>query len=120
MDLFSILACPTCKVSLRRQGDLLVCPDCQGTYPVVNGVPVFLPGGAISSVDYEAELRVRSQYDPWVHRVVMQSLPDSAIILDIGAGNVALDLPNVIRMDVTLTPYVEDRKSTRLTPVTFR
>jgi SAM-dependent methyltransferase len=68
---------------------------------------VFLPGGAISSADYEAELRVRSQYDPWVHRVVMQSLPDSAIILDIGAGNVALDLPNVIRMDVTLTPYVD-------------
>ena len=37
----------------------------------------------------------------------MQSLPSSAVVLDIGAGNLTLDLPNVIRMDVTLTPYVD-------------
>ncbi|MFL5732806.1 MAG: methyltransferase domain-containing protein [Chloroflexia bacterium] len=73
----------------------------------MGGVPVFLPGGAQSSEGYESELTVRGPYDPWVHRVVMQSLPVSAIILDIGAGNVGLNLPNVIRMDVTLTPYVD-------------
>jgi len=37
----------------------------------------------------------------------MQSLPKSSIILDIGSGNLDLDLANVIRMDVTLTPYVD-------------
>ncbi len=107
MDLFSILACPACKLNVQRQGDVLVCSQCQLTYPIVNGVPVFLKGGAVPSTEHQHELNVHSNYDPWVHRVVLQSLPANAIILEIGAGNQALDLPNVIRMDVTLTPYTD-------------
>jgi uncharacterized protein YbaR (Trm112 family) len=109
MDLFSILACPTCKVNVQRQGNLLVCSHCHRTYPVVNGVPVFLTGGAAQSTQYQHQhdLIIRDTYDPWVHRVVLQSLPANAIMLEIGAGNQALNLPNVIRMDVTLTPYVD-------------
>src|SRR5665811_1876274 len=100
MDLFSILACPTCKVSVRRQGDLLSCPTCQRTYPILNGVPVFHEGGATPSTQYlhQHDLIARDTYDPWVHRIVLQSLPPSAIILEIGAGNQSLNLPNVIRM----------------------
>jgi uncharacterized protein YbaR (Trm112 family) len=107
MDLYSLLACPTCKTGVQRQDDTLVCPQCKRAYPIVNGVPVLLPDGSVPSTEYQHDLKIRPTYDPWIHRVVMQSLPASAIILDIGAGNLALDLPNVIRMDVTLTPYVD-------------
>ena len=107
MDLYSILACPNCKVSVRRVGDHLSCPQCGRNYPIVDGVPVLLPDGSVPSTLYQHDLKVRPVYDPWVHRVVMQSLPASAITLDMGAGNLTLNLPNVIRMDVTLTPYVD-------------
>ena len=51
MDLYSLLACPHCKVGVQRQGDNLVCPQCDRTYPVVNGVPVLLPDGSIPSTN---------------------------------------------------------------------
>ncbi|HEX6292571.1 MAG TPA: methyltransferase domain-containing protein [Herpetosiphonaceae bacterium] len=107
MDLFDILACPTCKVAVARQEETLVCPQCQRAYPIVGGVPVMLPDASIPETQYQHELDIRQGYDPWLHRVVLQSLPASAIILDMGSGNMALNLPNVIRMDVTLTPYVD-------------
>ncbi|MDQ5823857.1 MAG: methyltransferase domain-containing protein [Chloroflexota bacterium] len=107
MNLYSILACPTCKTHVERQGDTLVCAQCNCSYPIVNGVPILLPGGEVPITEYQHDLKVRSTYDPWLHRVVLQSLPANATVLDLGAGNLTLDLPNVIRMDVTLTPYVD-------------
>ncbi len=107
MDLWAILACPNCKVHVSRHNQALLCPQCRRQYPIVDGVPVLLPDGSIPSTDYQQQLDLRPNYDPWLHRVVLQSLPASAIILDMGAGNLTLSLPNVIRMDVTLTPYVD-------------
>lgn len=107
MDLFDILACPTCKVAVERREDSLLCPACRRAYPIVNNVPVMLPDASIPETHYQHELNLRQSYDPWLHRVVLQSLPAGAIVLDMGAGNMALNLPNVIRMDVTLTPYVD-------------
>jgi uncharacterized protein YbaR (Trm112 family)/SAM-dependent methyltransferase len=107
MNLYDLLACPTCKVAVVRQDQMLVCGQCQRRYPIVNGVPVLFPDGSVPAIQHEGELVVRLGYDPWEHRVIMQSLPASSIILDIGAGNMAVNLPNIIRMDVTLTPYVD-------------
>lgn len=107
MDLFDILACPSCKVAVERREDALHCPACGRAYPIVNNVPVMLPDASIPETQYQHDLDVRQNYDPWLHRTVLQSLPPNAIVLDMGAGNMALNLPNVIRMDVTLTPYVD-------------
>jgi uncharacterized protein YbaR (Trm112 family)/SAM-dependent methyltransferase len=107
MNLYDILACPTCKVAVVRQDQTLTCTQCQRTYPIVNGVPVLFPDGSVPAIQHEHELVVRLGYDPWEHRVIMQSLPANSIILDMGAGNMAVNLPNVVRTDVTLTPYVE-------------
>ena len=107
MDLYSLLACPVCKSTLARQEETLVCEQCPRRYPIIDGIPVLLPDGTVHSTEHQHDLIVRQEYDPWIPRVVMQSLPASAIVLDLGAGNLALDLPNVIRMDVTLTPYVD-------------
>jgi uncharacterized protein YbaR (Trm112 family)/SAM-dependent methyltransferase len=107
MNLYDLLACPACKGELEHTDALLGCPACGRSYPIVGGVPVLLPDGSIPQTLYQHELDVRSQYDPWIHRVVLQSLPAGAAVLDLGAGNMALDLPHVIRMDVTITPYVD-------------
>lgn len=39
-----ILACPSCKSSVKEQDDWLVCqnPKCGLQYPVRNGIPVML------------------------------------------------------------------------------
>jgi uncharacterized protein YbaR (Trm112 family) len=107
MNLYDLLACPSCKVEVIRHGDRLICSACRRVYPIVDGVPVLLPDGSIPATDHQDSLDIRQGYDPWIHRVVIQSLLESAIILDVGAGNMTLDLPNIIRMDVTLTPYVD-------------
>ena len=65
------------------------------------------PDGSIPEVRHESELLIRQSYDPWVHRVILQSLLDDQVILDIGSGNMALDDPCVIHMDVMLSPYVD-------------
>jgi len=107
MNLYDILACPTCKVAVVRQEQQLICSQCRRVYPIVNNVPVLFPDGSVPAIQHEAELTIRIGYNPWIERIVMQSLPTNAIVLDLGAGNMAFNLPHVIRMDVTLTPYVD-------------
>ena len=38
----SLLACPVCKTSIRRDGDRLVCDTCGRRYPIRDGIPVML------------------------------------------------------------------------------
>ena len=68
---------------------------------------MLFPDGSVPAIQHEHELVVRLGYEPEQHRAIMQSLPASSIILDMGAGNMAVNLPNIIRIDVTLTPYVD-------------
>ena len=105
--LFDILACPTCKVHVTRKGDSLVCGACGRAYPIVNGIPVLFPDGSVPVIQHQDELLIRPTYDPWVHRLIFQSLLDNQIVLDIGSGSMAIDDPCIIRMDVTLSPYVD-------------
>lgn len=107
MNIYDILACPTCKIAVTRYEQTLHCSQCQRSYPIINNVPVLFPDGSVPSIQHEADLSIRTGYNPWIERLVIQSLPANAIILDLGAGNMAFSLPNVIRMDVTLTPYVD-------------
>jgi uncharacterized protein YbaR (Trm112 family)/SAM-dependent methyltransferase len=107
MNLYDILACPKCQVHIERQDNALVCSVCGQTYPIINGIPVVLPNGEIPAIQHETDLAVRSSYDPWVHRVILQSLFDNQIVVEIGAGNMALDDPCIIRTDVMLSPYVD-------------
>lgn len=107
MDLYDFLACPICKVRVFPENNFLRCSKCGQTYPILDGIPVILPGGVIPEVTHEAKLQVRDTYDPWVHRIMLQSLLDNQIVVEIGSGNMALDDPGIIRTDVTLTPYVD-------------
>ena len=41
-ELLKILACPACKVSVRLEGQQLVCEKCGRRYPVRDGIPIML------------------------------------------------------------------------------
>lgn len=42
LDIFPLLSCPTCRseADLQRAGDTLVCPTCQTSYAVRDGIPI--------------------------------------------------------------------------------
>jgi uncharacterized protein len=40
--LLKILACPACKVSVRLEGQQLVCEKCARRYPIRDGIPIML------------------------------------------------------------------------------
>ena len=107
MSLYDILACPICKSSIERTGNDLRCIQCGHEYPIVNGVPIMLSDGKDSSVEHEGVLTTRKGYDPWIHRMIIQSLADNQIVVDAGCGDMVLDDPCIIRMDIKLTPYVD-------------
>ena len=46
LELLQILACPICKGELIQleDGSSLLCKPCDKSYPVVEGIPVLLPG----------------------------------------------------------------------------
>lgn len=43
--LYMILACPTCKSSVRynKTKTALICIKCKATYPIKQGIPIMLP-----------------------------------------------------------------------------
>jgi len=107
MNLYSILACPICQSDVELNGEQIHCTSCKKVYPIINNVPVMLPDWESTNIQHEGELLVRKGYDDWIHRTIMQSFTDNQVVLDAGCGNMALDDPCIIRMDVQLTPYVD-------------
>jgi len=107
MSLDDILACPNCRVRVERQAEALHCSACGQNYPIVRGVPVMFPDASVPHIQHEDELVVRHEYLPWVNRIILQSLLDNQVALDIGSGSMTLDDPCLIRMDVTWSPYVD-------------
>ena len=106
-SLYALLACPKCRGDVREGTDRLHCVSCAQTYPIVNGVPIMFPDGSNPTIQHESELSTQSNYFPWINRVVLQSLLDDQVVLEIGSGNRATDDPCVVRMDVHLTPHVD-------------
>ena len=47
-ELLAILACPLDKQPVTREGDYLVCQQCQRHYPIRDGIPVMLVDEALS------------------------------------------------------------------------
>jgi uncharacterized protein YbaR (Trm112 family) len=47
-ELLEILACPLDKQPVTRQGNYLVCSECQRHYPIRDGIPVMLVDEALT------------------------------------------------------------------------
>jgi uncharacterized protein YbaR (Trm112 family) len=107
--LWDLLACPTCKGELSRVANDLRCEACALSYPVIDGVPVLLPGAPRQDLvpRFEAALVPRRGYAAWKERLLIKSTGPTHAVLDFGCGSQALDDPNIVRMDVGLHPYVD-------------
>lgn len=112
-----VWGCRQCRSALVRQSTLLACPRCAATYPLVGHVPVFVPEALAQPVTHERELGTYRGYTPWLPRVVLQSLLDSQVALELGCGNQEHDDPNIIRTDVLLHPYVDAVADVHTLPV---
>ena len=102
--LYDLLACPACRADLVRHDEALACRGCATTYPIVRGVPVFLPGVV---PEFEKDLPPRPGYSPWKERLLIKALQPDQVALDFGCGYQEFDHPNVVRMDASLHPYVD-------------
>lgn len=108
LGLLDILACPRCHGGVAEAGaGALACATCGHRYPVEGGVPVMLSEPTRAYVRHQADLGVRTGYFRWKERIVIKSLLDGQAVLDFGAGRQALDDPCIVRMDLTLNPYVD-------------
>jgi len=47
-ELLAILACPLDKQPVKREGNYLVCHECQRHYPIRDGIPVMLIDEALT------------------------------------------------------------------------
>jgi SAM-dependent methyltransferase len=103
-----VLACPRCRGGVSFGDERITCDTCGARYPIVHGVPVMTQIGDCEKLPQPP---LRDGYDPGPHRRTMGSLlaalPGRAAILDLGSGNMRLNLPEVIRVDFGLTDYVD-------------
>jgi SAM-dependent methyltransferase len=112
-----VWGCRQCSSALVPQSELLACPRCLATYPLVGDVPVFVPEALAQPVTHERDLGTYRGYTPWLPRVVLQSLLDSQVALELGCGNQEFDDPNIIRTDVLLHPFVDAVADVHTLPV---
>ena len=52
LELRALLACPTCRGSLRWQDTAGSCSACDGRFAIVDGIPVLLPTGRVVADDH--------------------------------------------------------------------
>jgi len=101
--LFDILACPCCKRTLTLSNQELSCEQCEKEFPLVDGVPVFT--GIAQSMRHETV--ARANYDDYLVKPILRTLDRSHIVLDVGSGNMKLDHPNIIRVENSLSSFVD-------------
>ena len=53
MSLLDILACPNCKVAVKRGKSTLVCEACSLSFPIIDGVPVMFPDGSVPEIQHD-------------------------------------------------------------------
>lgn len=53
-DLLPILRCPECRAALVIGDGALRCAGCARSYPIVEGIPILLPSGAVAQVEEDA------------------------------------------------------------------
>ena len=89
--LHEILCCPACGGDVAQGGQALLCAGCGESYPVQDGVPVFLPEPAEIARDH-ASNAIGPEFE--------QMLKDGKdFILHIGAGGSPMRFPNCVELE---------------------
>jgi SAM-dependent methyltransferase len=95
-ELLPVLACPTCRTGFRRMVDELTCRNGH-TFPVVGGVPVFLPQGR--GVQHRPGDHVSHQMSPEIAAVFVDL---QGPWLHLGAGASAEHVPGSIELETVV------------------
>jgi SAM-dependent methyltransferase len=90
--LSNILACPICRGALRLSRKGLNCGTCANSFPVVDGVPVFLAKPADRAICGDENNPVGEQFE-----AVLRD--GRELVLHIGAGATATPYPNCIEFE---------------------
>jgi SAM-dependent methyltransferase/uncharacterized protein YbaR (Trm112 family) len=90
--LISVLACPHCRSTLRAEPDHLVCQTCARSFPLRNGIALFLPEPVPVVSDEHQSHPLGPDYETIL-------LAGEQFVLHIGAGATALRYPNCIEFE---------------------
>lgn len=108
-NLMAVLACPNCKEGLQPHGEALCCPSCAASYPVLRGIPRFVPQenyadsfglqwNRFAKTQLDSSIGTDRSRDRFLHETLWdESQLRGKLVLDAGCGSgrfseIALDL----------------------------
>jgi SAM-dependent methyltransferase len=97
-----LLACPACRESLEVDSHSLHCEGCQARYPLQGGRPVF-----VTDRGQPVFGPARRRHEPPPGETVEWMTWFDGLILNIGAGETAVKLENVVELDDELLRHTD-------------
>lgn len=92
-DLASLLACPACGQELSAAPNELHCVSCPGRFPIVQGVPIFLPDEEVITIPLaHSSNAIGAEFEAILAR-------GKERILHLGAGSTARKYPGCIELE---------------------
>jgi SAM-dependent methyltransferase/uncharacterized protein YbaR (Trm112 family) len=93
-DLATLLACPLCRQELTAVASALRCANCDAQFPIVNGVPVFLPdaAGVVTIPSAHTSNAIGAEFEQILAR-------GDERVLHLGAGSTATKYPGCIELE---------------------
>ncbi|MCX6082991.1 MAG: methyltransferase domain-containing protein [Chloroflexi bacterium] len=98
-NLMAVLACPKCKKLLQAEGAVLACPSCVASFPVLRGIPRFVPQenyadsfglqwNRFAKTQVDSALKTNRSRDRFIHETLWdESQLRGKLVLDAGCGS---------------------------------
>ena len=101
-DLANLLACPACRQELAATATQLHCENCGAEFPIINGVPVFLPDSAevLSVPSGHTSNAIGAEFE----EILMRG---EERVLHLGAGATRIKYPNCIELEYKIFRHTD-------------
>ena len=101
-DLATLLACPVCRHELLDTVSALRCKNCGAQFPIVNGVPVFLPdaAGVVTVPSTHTSNAIGAEFEEILAR-------GNQRVLHLGAGSSARKYSNCIELEYQIFRHTD-------------
>ena len=98
-DLMESLACPKCKGALQADSAVLVCPNCAVSFPILRGIPRFVPQenyadsfglqwNRFAKTQVDSALKTNRTRDRFIHETLWdENQLRGKLVLDAGCGS---------------------------------
>jgi len=93
-DLGILLACSVCRHELSDTAGALRCRNCSARFPILNGVPIFLPNAAevVTMASEHSSNAIGAEFEAILER-------GDERVLHLGAGSTATKYPGCIELE---------------------